>query len=548
MATGLIGDVERRRRECGESLDWRRRSELGQFFTPSDLSAFMASMFEVSDHPARLLDPGAGVGSLAAAVADRWRRDGGGPLDITAVETDPGIQEPLTQTMEDLRRLPEVTSAVVAGDFIEWGSDRLSGFGAVGASKFDLVIMNPPYRKIHSASLERRRLAGAGIEAPNLYAGFVALAAGLLEDGGQLVAITPRSFTNGPYFRKFRRLLLERIGLRRIHVFESRDVAFADSEVLQENVIIHGTRGEKPKDVVVSSSRSAADEVKSRAVPYREVVRPDDPEAFIYITLDEASALCARNVQSLPCRMEDLELSVSTGPVVDFRVKDHLRHEFSSDTVPLVYPTHLRGGRVVWPKVNGSKPNALARNEEIESMLMPAGSYVLLRRFSAKEERRRVMATVVSVEDLPGDAYAFENHLNVIHRCGRGLPESTARGLAAFLNTTIVDQFFRQFNGHTQVNATDIRSLRYPTISELDALGRAVKPGIDQRRLDDLAKKLIPSFDSSFAQRQRAVDNIAVGTYVWGMESSVSSRPGRLARSDRFCQASGFFSQWAPPS
>ena len=242
MATGLIGDVERRRRECGESLDWRRRSELGQFFTPSDLSAFMASMFEVSDHPARLLDPGAGVGSLAAAVADRWRRDGGGPLDITAVETDPGIQEPLTQTMEDLRRLPEVTSAVVAGDFIEWGSDRLSGFGAVGASKFDLVIMNPPYRKIHSASLERRRLAGVGIEAPNLYAGFVALAAGLLEDGGQLVAITPRSFTNGPYFRKFRRLLLERIGLRRIHVFESRDVAFADSEVLQENVIIHGTR------------------------------------------------------------------------------------------------------------------------------------------------------------------------------------------------------------------------------------------------------------------------------------------------------------------
>lgn len=496
MATGLIGDVERRRRECGETLDRRRRSELGQFFTPSDLSAFMAGMFEVSDRPARLLDPGAGVGSLAAAVAARWRRDGGGPMDITAVETDPGIQEPLTRTMEDLRRLPEVTSAVVAGDFIEWGSDRLSGFGAVGASKFDLVIMNPPYRKIHSASLERRRLAGVGIEVPNLYAGFVALAAGLLEDGGQLVAITPRSFTNGPYFRKFRRLLLERIGLHRIHVFESRDVAFADSEVLQENVIIHGTRGEKPKDVVVSSSRSAADEVKSRAVPYCEVVHPDDPEAFIYITLDEASAQCAQNVQSLPCRLEDLELSVSTGPVVDFRVKDHLRHEFSSDTVPLVYPTHLRGGQVVWPKVNGSKPNALARNEEIESMLMPAGSYVLLRRFSAKEERRRVMATVVSVEDLPGDAYAFENHLNVIHRCGRGLPESMARGLSSFLNTTTVDQFFRQFNGHTQVNATDIRSLRYPSVGELDALGRAIKPGIDQRKLDDLAKKLISSFDS----------------------------------------------------
>ena len=496
MAAGLIGDVERRRRECGETLDRRRRSQLGQFFTPADLAAFMAGLFEVSDRPARLLDPGAGVGSLAAAVADRWRSDGGGPLAITAVEADPQLQEPLAQTLADLRCLPEVSGTIVDGDFIEWGSDRLSGFGAVGASKLDLVVMDPPYRKIHSASTERRRLSGVGIEVPNLYAGFVALAAGLLENGGQIVAITPRSFTNGPYFRKFRRLLLDRVGLRRIHVFESRDVAFADSEVLQENVIIHGTRGRRPKDVVVSSSRSVSDAVRRRTVPYGEVVLPDDPEAFIHITLDEASAQCARKVQGLPCRMEDLELSVSTGPVVDFRVKDHLRREFSSGTVPLVYPTHLRGGRVVWPKINGSKPNALARDEEIEHMLMPAGAYVLLRRFSSKEERRRVMATVVSVEDLPGDAYAFENHLNVIHRCGRGMPESMARGLSAFLNTTIVDQFFRQFNGHTQVNATDIRSLRYPTVSELDALGKVVKPDIDQRKLDDLAKRMISSFDS----------------------------------------------------
>lgn len=205
MAADLILDVEQRRREIAEGLDPGCRSELGQFFTPSDLAAFMASLFEATDRPARLLDPGAGVGSLAAAVAARWQSHNGGPLDITAVESDPRLCEPLVRTMGDLSRLPGVSGGVVGGDFIEWGTDRLSGFGAVGASKFDLVIMNPPYRKIHSASMPRRQLAAAGIEVPNLYAGFVALAAGLLDDGGQLVAITPRSFTNGPYFRKFRR-------------------------------------------------------------------------------------------------------------------------------------------------------------------------------------------------------------------------------------------------------------------------------------------------------------------------------------------------------
>ena len=50
----------------------------------------------------------------------------------------------------------------------------------------------------------------------------------------------------------------------------------------------------------------------------------------------------------------------------------------------------------------------------------------------------------------------FENHLNVFHQHKHGLPDNLAHGLAAFLNTTAVDEHFRRFNGHTQVNATDL--------------------------------------------------------------------------------------------
>jgi adenine-specific DNA-methyltransferase len=49
-----------------------------------------------------------------------------------------------------------------------------------------------------------------------------------------------------------------------------------------------------------------------------------------------------------------------------------------------------------------------------------------------------------------------------------------AKGLAAFLNSSLVDAYFRQFNGHTQVNATDLRSLTYPTFTELHALGECI--------------------------------------------------------------------------
>ena len=56
---------------------------------------------------------------------------------------------------------------------------------------------------------------------------------------------------------------------------------------------------------------------------------------------------------------------------------------------------------------------------------------------------------------------------------------------AAFLNSTLVDTYFRQFNGHTQVNATDLRSLRYPGSDELVRLGERIATGLpDQNTLD----------------------------------------------------------------
>ena len=46
-----------------------------------------------------------------------------------------------------------------------------------------------------------------------------------------------------------------------------------------------------------------------------------------------------------------------------------------------------------------------------------------------------------------------------------------ASGLAVYLNSSLVDRFFRQFNGHTQVNAADLRSLRYPNRDTLERIG-----------------------------------------------------------------------------
>lgn len=86
----------------------------------------------------------------------------------------------------------------------------------------------------------------------------------------------------------------------------------------------------------------------------------------------------------------------------------------------------------------------------------------------------------------------FENHLNIFHEDKHGLPEALAFGLAIFLNTTAVDENFRRFNGHTQVNATDLRMMKYPDRRTLIAIGECARSqgALSQEKMDAIAQGL----------------------------------------------------------
>jgi adenine-specific DNA-methyltransferase len=138
---------------------------------------------------------------------------------------------------------------------------------------------------------------------------------------------------------------------------------------------------------------------------------------------------------------------------------------------------------VRWPRDKGRKPNAIVASDETSDLLVPSEVYVLVKRFTSKEERRRVVACIYDPHCVSAEAVGFENHLNYYHAKGHGLPMTLAKGLAAFLNSTLVDVYFRQFNGHTQVNATDLRSLRYPTRHQLN------RPGIQLLQRPSFARR-----------------------------------------------------------
>jgi adenine-specific DNA-methyltransferase len=488
----LVERTERRRLDRGQQLTNEARSQLGQFFTPAPAADLIVSLVRLPEKGSiGTLDPGAGTGSLTAALVARVAREAPDvKLHLTTFEIDSQINADLAATLQDCADVHPVTIDQRMDDFLAWGAEQLQ---SSADPQFDLAILNPPYRKIRVDSPERATLDRVDIQTTNLYTAFVMLALRLLKPGGQLIAITPRSFANGTYFRKFRRELLNRAALCNLHVFEKRNIVFADSEVLQENVIFRMVVGDAPSTVRISTSRGYTDDPVAHEVPYTQVVNPSDSESFIHITPDVAGLELADRMAKLSASLSDLGLTVSTGRVVDFRTRENLRAEFDAATVPLLYPGHLSGARISWPMPARRKPNALAHNSGTEPLLLPSGAYVLVRRFSAKEEARRVCAALLLPEDVPGQYIAIENHLNVFHVDNAGLDPVLAAGLTAFLNSSPVDQFVRLFSGHTQINAGDLRSLRYPSLDQLRQIGIMANQRVSIGVVDALVRTVLPS-------------------------------------------------------
>ena len=222
--------------------------------------------------------------------------------------------------------------------------------------------MNPPYKKINSASPHRVALRKAGIETSNLYTGFMFLAAQRLQQRGEMVAIVPRSFCNGPYFKSFREKFFSTMTLRHIHIFEKRNSAFKGDEVLQENVILHAVKGVEPVTVKITTSRGGdfeldknsgewvTQDMTQRAVEYGSVIHADDPNQFIHIATNDLEQGIVDRMANFKATLSDIGLEVSTGPVVDFRLKDDLRAQPAKGLVPLLYAAHFPNGIFQWPK------------------------------------------------------------------------------------------------------------------------------------------------------------------------------------------------------
>jgi len=227
------------------------RKTLRQFFTRSIVSDYMASLInKPKSKTVGILDAGAGTGILTASTALRCLNLGCQAVHAVLYELDKEAIPNLEQTLEIIQntyrqQLRTFTYEIFCEDFVLARPDKNEGI-----QSFDVSVINPPYFKYNVKDLPYAKVAADLYQGdPNIYASFMAIVMACMKDSGQMVTITPRSFTNGLYFKGFRSYLLTESELDLIHIFKHRDRVFKsdDSSVLQENIICRFIKGKIKK-------------------------------------------------------------------------------------------------------------------------------------------------------------------------------------------------------------------------------------------------------------------------------------------------------------
>ncbi len=450
---------------------------MGQFFTGSVVSDYMASLVvKPKSKTIRILDAGAGTGILAASTALYCLSMGCKTVHAVLYELDSEAVANLKQTLNIVERLfceqlGRFTYKICCEDFVIARPDKEKS-----VQPFDISVINPPYFKYSAKdSPYARAVADLYHGDPNIYASFMAVVMACMKAGGQMVTITPRSFTNGLYFKGFRQYLLTESALSLIHIFKHRDKVFThdDSVVLQENIICYFVKGSNANTITVRSSDCDAsiNNADEKQYPVHLIVDHSNAQRLIRIPESASAAGILKKAETLETTFEDAGYFISTGRVVEHRARQYITEDTSTEnTVPLYRPHNVTPLTAIWTG-DRKKDVAFKLHKGHDKHTLKNGTYVLLKRFSSKDEKRRLVASVHLANMHDCESIGFGNKINYIGVLGGELSTIEAYGLATIFNSSFMDKYFRCISGNTQVNATEIRVMKFPSRDRVKEIG-----------------------------------------------------------------------------
>lgn len=459
------------------SVSKEHKKQEGQFFTPRNVAMFMG---EIASPPnskiISILDPGCGTGILSCSLIEYLVEFEIESIELVLYETDNNLLPVTEKVLQNLKswlrnKNIELNYILKSHDFIE---DILNDLNSNNIL-FDYVISNPPYFKLSKGDKRVKLLQKLFKGQSNIYSAFMAVSANLLKSNGELIFIVPRSFTSGQYFNSFRDYFFKHIHLNFVHLFKSRSKTFDRDNVLQEILILKGSKVFSDR-IIISTSEGTRD-LENRSERNYEIENVLDLSSIAKIfhlptTVYEDRVMSI--FKSWNKRLIDFNIQISTGPIVSFRSKEYLYAVYENSSVfltSLFWLQNVTKMNVEWPLFNSNKNQYISVTDISKKSMVPNKNYVFLRRFSSKDDTSRLIAAPYFKETNNVEVIGIENKLNYIYSLDGELQESEIVGIAALLNSELFDTYFRTFNGNINVSATEIRLLSFPAIETIRELG-----------------------------------------------------------------------------
>ncbi|HZV70409.1 MAG TPA: N-6 DNA methylase [Saprospiraceae bacterium] len=473
------------------------KKNLGQYFTPIEIAKYMATLVRFNKSKIKILDPGCGIGILSISLIELLVTENKNIkyIELVLFETDDLMITLVDKCFDYLRIWLKMNSIdfklfLCKNDFTQHDS-RIYDIDKITHDKYDIVISNPPYFKLAKNDTRFSIFVDHLDKQTNIYAIFVLISIQLLRPGGELIFIIPRSFCSGSYFKSFREIFFTNVELNYVHIFSSRRSSFKRDKVLQENIILRARRKYKlnnksskqfnNKAVTISSSIDILDIKNSKIKNHKlsDLVNLNSTQKILHLPISENDELIINIFKKWKGSLKSNNLEISTGPVVDFRNKQLITNKLLKNTCPLIYLHNVSSMKLTWPNENGYKGKfkgqyIVISNESIKYLLKNK-NYVFLRRFSTKEDKKRLVAAPFFKSSIPYSQFiGVENHLNYIYHTKTELTKDQTIGLAAILNSRLFDLYFRTFNGNINVSATELRDFPLPNLSLIQTLGKKI--------------------------------------------------------------------------
>lgn len=457
------------------------RKKLAMFFTPPSLTEGLLddlSAQGVDFGSQSFMDPACGGAAFLAPIALRMRTalaaKGCTPLKVLKHIEKHLYGSDLDKTLCALSTHflcmalhKEIQETGYVPSFMVYSADSLTHLAST-LGTVDVVVCNPPYRKMSAEELKPLRPAYEEVvEAqPNLYALFIILCVRLLRIGGYAALVTPTSFLSGQNFGRLRKFLIGNTDVEHIGMVSNRKGVFIDVE--QETALtVLRRRLEENRDQVKANVS-----VVSATGKYTNVGECILPNGGVWpIPRSVEDVILLKRAALSPYRLSDYGYRVRIGSYVwnrdkrpKFNSLNDARRIKAHTAMPLMWSRDIASGEII--RLEGQttydgEHRFVDLGDKRHSSVITSPC-VVMQRVTSNDQPRRLVAAAVSpsVFETYG-GFIGENHVVIIEAMSNN-PALPPTKLAKLLSAHSVDRYFRCISGATNVSAFELNQLALP--------------------------------------------------------------------------------------